>query len=318
MQPLTDEQKRRFVWDGFLHVPGTVPPRVVTRARRAINHSLGAGIDPGERVRLDNQTFSPELTGDPRLLRLATTPAVWSHVRALLGDGRAVRPRDCQIALRFPLPEGAARRITGGHIDGYHTPTNGVPDDGVVRNFTLLLGVMLSDVPAVFSGNFTVWPGTHRCLERHFRAHGVNARGGGGVPRGVRLPEPVPLTGRAGDIVLAHYQVVHAASPNLSGDIRYMCFFRLSVRGLENHRVESMLDIWRDWPALRGLVGPSACGEQQWHASSRTVSTSPDAGSGKASGNGPAPQRTIGRLRNRRSDAMAVGIWTLPPERRPG
>ena len=189
MQSLTEEQKRRFVWDGFLHVPGVVPPRVVTRARRAINHALGAGIDPDERVRLDNQTFSPELTGDPRLLRLAIAPAVWSHVRALLGDRRAVRPRDCQIA---------------------------------------------------------------------------------------------------------------------------------SVRGLENHRVESMLDIWRDWPALRGLVGPAACGEQQWHGSSRTVSAPPDAGSGKASGNGPAPQRAIGRLRNRRSDAMAVGIWTLPPERRPG
>ena len=48
---------------------------------------------------------------------------------------------------------------------------------------------------------------------------------------------------------------VHAAAPNLSGNIRYMCFFRLSVRGLANHRVESMLDIWRDWPALGKFVG---------------------------------------------------------------
>ena len=71
------------------------------------------------------------------------------------------------------------------------------------------------------------------------------------MPLGGRLPKPVPVTGRAGDIVLAHYQMAHAVSPNLSGDIRYMCFFRLSVRGLANHRVESMLDIWRDWPKLR-------------------------------------------------------------------
>ena len=68
---------------------------------------------------------------------------------------------------------------------------------------------------------------------------------------GLRLPKPAPVTGKAGDIVLAHYQLAHTVSPNLSGDIRYMCFFRLSVRGLANHRVESMLDIWRDWPALR-------------------------------------------------------------------
>ncbi|MYD98789.1 MAG: phytanoyl-CoA dioxygenase family protein [Gammaproteobacteria bacterium] len=252
LAPLTEEQKRNFVRDGFLHVADVVPSRLVARARRAINNSLGTGIDPDQLTRFNNQTFCPELRDDPRLVRLATTPAVWSHVRALLGDGRVIRPQTCQIALRFPLPEGTSRRLDGGHIDGYHTRENGVPDDGMVRNFTLLLGIMLSDVPKPFSGNFTAWPGTHRQLERYFRDHGVNAnRGGGIMPLDLRLPKPVPVTGRAGDIVLAHYQMAHAVSPNLSGDIRYMCFFRLSVRGLANHRVESMLDIWRDWPKLR-------------------------------------------------------------------
>ena len=255
MQPLTEEQKRKFVRDGFLHVPEVVPPRLVGGARRAINHSIGAGIDADELTRFNNQSFCPELTKDPRLLRLATTPVVWSHVRTLLGDRRAVRPRACQIALRFPLPEGTPRVIAGGHIDGYHTPRNGVPDDGAVRSFTLLLGIMLSDVPAAFGGNFTAWPGTHRRMERYFHAHGVNSlEGGHATSLGFRLPKPVPVTGKAGDIVLAHYQVAHTVSPNLSGDIRYMCFFRLCVRGLASHRVESMLDIWRDWPELRALV----------------------------------------------------------------
>jgi len=250
--PLTEDQKRNFVRDGFLHVADVVPSRLVARARRAINNSLGAGIDPDQLARFSNQSFCPELRDDPRLLRLATTPEVWSHVRALLGDHRVVRPKGCQIALRFPLPEDTPRRVAGGHIDGYHTPRNGVPDDGVVRSFTMLLGIMLSDVPMPFSGNFTAWPGTHRRLERYFRDHGVNTLDGGGVMSlGLRLPKAVPVTGRAGDIVLAHYQMAHTASPNLSGDIRYMCFFRLSVRGLANHRVESMLDIWRDWPELR-------------------------------------------------------------------
>ena len=31
-----------------------------------------------------------------------------------------------------------------------------------------------------------------------------------------------------------------------------MCFIRLSVPGLASHRVETMLHIWKDWPALRG------------------------------------------------------------------
>ena len=251
MEPLTEEQKRDFVRDGFLHVPGMIPPRLLARARRAINLSLGSGIDRDELTRFSNQSFCTELRSDPRLLRLATTPAVWSHVRTLLGDRRTIKPQGCQIALRFPLPEGTPRRLFGGHVDGYHTPHNGVPDDGVVRNFTLLLGVMLSDVPAPFSGNFTVWPGTHHRMERYFRDHGVNSLEGGSVGTlGLRLPKPVAVVGKAGDIVLAHYQVAHTASPNLSGDVRYMCFFRLSVRGLADHRVESMLDIWRDWPTL--------------------------------------------------------------------
>ena len=253
---LTEDQKRDFARNGFLRVADVVPPRLVARATRAINTYLGTGIDREQIVRFNNQTFCPELREDPRLLRLATTPEVWSHVRALLGDGRVIRPKTCQIALRFPLPEGTRRRVTGGHIDGYHTPRNGVPDDGIVRSFTMLLGIMLSDVPAPFSGNFTAWPGTHRRLERYFRDHGVNTLEGGGVMSlGLRLTKPVAVTGKAGDIVLAHYQMAHTVSPNLSGDIRYMCFFRLSVRGLASHRVESMLDIWRDWPALRGLVG---------------------------------------------------------------
>ena len=252
---MTEQQRHDFVRDGFLHVPGAVPPRLVDRARRAINHSIGLGMDRDDMDRFSAQSFCTELRDDPRLVRLATAPEVWAHVRALVGERRVVKPAGCQIALRFPRPEGTPRRLIGPHIDGYHTPENGVPDDGVVRNFTLLLGVMLSDVQAPFSGNFTVWPGTHRRMERYFRKHGVNSLNGGSVGElGLRLPKPVPVVGKAGDIVLAHYQVAHTASPNLSGDVRYMCFFRLSVRGLDEHRVESMLDIWRDWPALRELL----------------------------------------------------------------
>ena len=257
--PLTDAEKRLFVERGFLHVASAAPTTLVRRARRAINHSLGAGIDRRDVMRMNARSFCEELVEDPRLLRLATTPKVWSHVRALLGDRRVERPRECQIALRFPRHEGTLRALDAPHLDGYHTPYNGLPDDGVVYSHTLLLGVMLSDVDGSMSGNFTVWPGTHLKLEQYFRDHDANSLEQGDVTTsGIRLPRPVPITGKSGDIVLAHYQLAHAASPNLSGDIRYMCFFRLAVRGLANHRVESMLDIWRDWPGLAEFVGRSS------------------------------------------------------------
>lgn len=257
--PLSNAEKRRFVKQGFLHIASAVSPTLVRRARRAINYSLGAGIDMRAVARMNARSFCEELIEVPRLLRLATNPSVWSYVRSLVGDRRVERPTECQIALRFPRPEGTPRKLDPPHLDGYHTPWNGLPDDAVVYGHTLLLGVMLSDVAEPLSGNFTVWPGTHRTLERHFRQHGVQSLERGEVTAtGIRLPRPFPITGKPGDIVLAHYQLAHAASPNLSGDIRYMCFFRLSVRGLANHQVESMLDIWRDWPALHNFTGRKA------------------------------------------------------------
>ena len=48
--PLTDAEKRFFVQQGFLQVASAVPTSLVRRARRAINHSLGAGIDKREVV----------------------------------------------------------------------------------------------------------------------------------------------------------------------------------------------------------------------------------------------------------------------------
>jgi len=42
VEPLTEEQKRNFVRDGFVHLAGAVPTSLVSRARRAINHSSGS------------------------------------------------------------------------------------------------------------------------------------------------------------------------------------------------------------------------------------------------------------------------------------
>ena len=70
----------------------------------------------------------------------------------------------------------------------------GVPR-GRILSFTMLAGVMLSDVPEPSSGNLVVWPGTHALYEEYFRR-----RGPGSLLEGmpdVPLGEPVAVTGRA-------------------------------------------------------------------------------------------------------------------------
>lgn len=43
---------------------------------------------------------------------------------------------------------------------------------GEVKNFTMLLGIVLADVPDDYYGNFTVFPGTHHLLEKWFQDKG--------------------------------------------------------------------------------------------------------------------------------------------------
>ncbi len=141
----------------------------------------------------------------------------------------------------------------GAHIDGLPSPTNGVPA-GTLGSFTALLGVFLSDVPGPDSGNFTVWPGSHRVIERHLRDVGTESLlKGGGMPD-VPLGEPLQMTGQAGDIVLCHYQLAHGIAPNVSPNIRYAIFFRLTHKDHTAHKQEALTQIWTAWPGMRDVA----------------------------------------------------------------
>ncbi|RZO75509.1 MAG: hypothetical protein EVA68_06775 [OM182 bacterium] len=102
---LTENQKRKFVREGFLRVANIVPKDILRRAKRAINSSIGQGIDPTKIAVFDVSSFCPELREDRRIIGLATNPPTWRKVTALLGRGRAIKPTNAQIALRFPVKE---------------------------------------------------------------------------------------------------------------------------------------------------------------------------------------------------------------------
>ena len=131
------------------------------------------------------------------------------------------------------------------HIDGLPTPLNGVPADVLVSNFTVLVGVFLSPVRSEFAGNFTVWPGSHHRLERHFRENGLETLRNG-MPD-IPLGPPIQLMVEAGDVGLCHYQLAHAVAANLSTADRYAVHFRLELADINQRRWELMTDIWQGW-----------------------------------------------------------------------
>ncbi|WP_051343673.1 hypothetical protein [Alicyclobacillus herbarius] len=122
-----------------------------------------------------------------------------------------------------------------------HTPTNGVPK-GTIQNFTMLVGVYLSSVRQENAGNFTVWPGTHRIFEKYFREHGAESLLDG-MPK-VDMPKPLQLMVEPGDVVFAHYELAHA--PNISPNVRYAIYFRVTHREFDRNH----------WQATNRIVRP--------------------------------------------------------------
>jgi hypothetical protein len=247
---LNDEQKRQILEDGYTLIPGAVPPDKVTAALRAINASLGEqGIDPARLVTFRAQSYCPEITGSAAILDLLTETPLWSMAESVIGEGTLLPVSHGQIALRFPIngPAGAVHP----HIDGMYTPDNGVPK-GTIANFTALVGVYLSDTPTENAGNFTVWPGTHRQYAEYFSQAGPEALLHGMPP--VQLPESIQITPRAGDAVISHYQIGHGIAPNVSGNIRYAIYFRLSRTGHQDISLDVMTDLWREWDGMQALL----------------------------------------------------------------
>jgi hypothetical protein len=252
---LSPEHRRQLLDDGYVKFPNLVPPDVLRRAVRAINASIGKGMNASDMTTFSAQSFCPEILGTPVISDLFNASPARDLAEDAVGPGR-VRPVDAgQVALRFPRDLSVARPPTfGPHIDGMHTPTNGVPK-GTISNFTALLGVLLSDLPDEFAGNFTVWPGSHLRHADYFRAHGPRSLIDGMPKVDVGLAKQI--TGKAGDVVLAHYLLGHGVAPNLSPHVRYACFFRLYAVDHERTRWESMCDPWLQWHGMRGGAEPS-------------------------------------------------------------
>ena len=231
---------------GFVVLPDILPRERREAALLAINASLGRGLAPADLPRFRAQSFCPELQRAGVVLDLFRGTAAARAATALVGPAGLEPVTTGQIALSFPV-EKAPPGPPHPHLDGMYTPDNGVPA-GSVLSFTMLAGIVLSDVDTPSAGNLVVWPGSHRVLEKYFRDRGPKSLLAG-MPA-VDLGRPEPVLARAGDVVLCHYQLAHAAGANTSPHVRYAAYFRLKARGHDERRWECLTDVWREWPSL--------------------------------------------------------------------
>ncbi len=242
---LTPQQKLEFVKNGYVKIPGVVSQKRINVALRAINHSIGRGIDPKQVSTFRADSYCPELRGKAPITDLLFATPLWQIAESLTGKGTLRVDGGGQIAVRFPVMQEPGELHP--HIDGMYTPGNKVAK-GTIFSFTMLAGVFLSDIPNRFWGNFTVWPGTHLSFEKYFRQHGVESLRKGLLPK-IRMPQPVQILARAGDVILAHYQTAHTVVVNVSPYIRYAVFFRLTCKDHRSRRF--FTDLWLEWPGLK-------------------------------------------------------------------
>jgi hypothetical protein len=236
---------RQFGRDGYLVVPGLVPPEAVTDANAAIDALIAA--DPPPEGITGHHFYFERIEDQPALVRLLTGTRAYSMAEQLTARGALEGPPDVQVALTFP----PYRHQPGaGHIDGLRE----IMPSGGPRSFTMLVGVILSDQSADDMGNLHVWPGTHRATAEFARNHGVaellSAAAENSVPP-VSQDHRLQVHGGPGDVFFAHYLLAHNIGGNTSSIVRRTVYMRLKCVGHDQRWSQILTDALAEYDGVR-------------------------------------------------------------------
>ncbi|MET9292296.1 phytanoyl-CoA dioxygenase family protein [Streptomyces sp. NPDC003077] len=250
--PLTREEKDAFKRDGVVIRRGLVAPALVHRASSLIE-TWYRDLQPNDIPAYSQRTFAPELGSHPDILALYGQTEAAELATVLLG---AILPvTTTQIQVRVPESEfpGVQPEKTM-HVDGVSCPHL---DPRELRTFSLLVGVVLSDVSSAQDGALHYQPGGHHTMADWFRtqwALGMTEQ----VPPEIGHEQGVPLLGVPGDVLLMHHLVPHSVGRNLTPFPRVMAYFRVSHPHHPRRRLEALRDPWLDYPALAATAQPAA------------------------------------------------------------
>ena len=238
---LSEAQIDEFAERGFVLVPQVVPEAVLARAARRIDEIVAA--DPPSAGKRGSHFYFLRTGDEPALLAPLTDGPAFGLAEQLAGAGTLKVPWQVQVALNIPP---YSHRPGRPHIDAADPEPTGGPIRGT---FTLLAGILMTDQLTENTGNLWVWPGTHLTHAAYFREHGAHLFCA--YPP-IELPEPEQVTGRAGDLLLAHYLLGHNIGGNDESErTRRALYFRLSAAGHESHRGEFLQDAWLDYEPIR-------------------------------------------------------------------
>ena len=214
-QELLEQQQREFDEFGYLILQDVLPQTKVDQLLEVIEeirpiletHEQRNTVRGGLNIR-------PVIDKHPAFMELLIWPGSFAAVVKLLGHS-SIQLMQSNLIEADPSTEN---RVTGWHNDG------GVPTIAVngIRAFgSLKVGYFLRDVMDQNMGSLMVVPGSHRMQGAPpFPRHAVDPVGA------------VQLKLKAGDAVVFHQGLWHAAAPNLSAQRRVALYYGYGYRVL--------------------------------------------------------------------------------------
>ncbi|MBB4957754.1 phytanoyl-CoA dioxygenase family protein [Micromonospora polyrhachis] len=226
-----------------------VPTHLIDRAAALVTDWYRTGLDQRRIAEFTQRTFAPHLGDHRDLLALFNESGVAGLAGELIGDVAPVTAT--QIQIRVPERDlGQAQPEKAMHVDGVACPHL---DPAELRTFSLLVGVVLSDISDPAGGALRYVVGGHLRMAEWFRTQwslGITAQ----VPPHIDSEQGTPLLGKPGDVLLMHHLVPHAVGRNLTAIPRIMAYFRVSHVSHASRRLDALRDPWLDFPPLIARV----------------------------------------------------------------
>lgn len=243
--PLTADELATFTTDGMVAKRGFVGPDLIESAAALVNGWYRDEMDQTQLTAYTQRTFAPDLGSHPDLLALLTDSGVTDLVNDLVGEYAPVT--NMQIQIRVPeVHLIQAQPEKEMHVDGVSCPHL---DPAELRTFSLLVGVVLSDVSDPAGGALRYVPGGHLRMADWFRSVwslGLTDQ----VPPHIDAEQGTPFLGHPGDVLLMHHLVPHAVGRNHTATPRVMAYFRISHVDHASRRLDALRDPWLDYQAL--------------------------------------------------------------------
>lgn len=249
MTHLSTEDKNCFKENGCLIVRGVLSPEQIQAAQDALWENIEADRnDPATWVEASQR--SPTPATHPAIRATVHESPIFAMMEEMVGKDQ-LNPSSAGPALRFPSKGQTWSLPERGHLDGYYTPTNGVPE-GTVGYMTINVTIYVEDIDSK-GGCFTYWPGSHHVAHEYFKTHSLLSVQGGVssdiYPAG-EFPEGREFVGQAGDAMFWHGQLFHTGSKNINRNIRMALIGRFSRKDANDIRFETCDEEWVHWEGI--------------------------------------------------------------------